>query len=51
LPPVAIDGGSAPSRGSGILLFGALDADTPLTHNAIRTLKAGFTQSDYTIHR
>jgi hypothetical protein len=23
----------------------------PLTRNAIRTLKAGFTQSDYTIHR
>lgn len=36
--------------GSGIRLFGDLDADVPLTHNATRTLKAGFTQSDYTIH-
>jgi dihydrofolate reductase len=37
--------------GSGIRLFGDLDTDIPLTHNATRTLKAGFTQSDYTIHR
>jgi dihydrofolate reductase len=36
--------------GSGIRLFGDLEADLPLTHNATRTLKAGFTQSDYTIH-
>jgi dihydrofolate reductase len=37
--------------GTGIPLFGALDQDIALTHNATRTLKAGFTQSDYTIHR
>lgn len=37
--------------GTGIRLFGPLDKDIPLTHNATRTLKAGFTQSDYTIHR
>jgi dihydrofolate reductase len=37
--------------GSGIRLFGDLDADVALTHNATRTLKAGFTQSDYTIHQ
>lgn len=37
--------------GAGIRLFGDLDADISLTHNATRTLKAGFTQSDYTIHR
>lgn len=37
--------------GTGIPLFGPLEADVPLTHNATRTLKAGFTQSDYTIHR
>jgi dihydrofolate reductase len=35
--------------GTGIPLFGPLTADIPLTHNATRTLKAGFTQSDYTI--
>ena len=37
--------------GSGIRLFGDLDRDITLTHNATRTLKAGFTQSDYTIQR
>lgn len=37
--------------GTGIPLFGPLTADIPLTHNATRTLKAGFTQSDYTIQR
>jgi dihydrofolate reductase len=37
--------------GAGIRLFGELDQDIALTHNATRTLKAGFTQSDYTIHR
>jgi len=37
--------------GAGIPLFGDLDSDITLTHNATRTLKAGFTQSDYTIHR
>ncbi|MFF0339923.1 dihydrofolate reductase family protein [Kribbella sp. NPDC004875] len=37
--------------GAGIPLFGDLPADVPLTHNATRTLKAGFTQSDYTIKR
>jgi len=37
--------------GSGIRLFGDLDQDITLTHNATRTLKAGFTQSDYTIQR
>jgi dihydrofolate reductase len=35
--------------GTGIPLFGPLDSDISLTHNATRTLKAGFTQSDYTI--
>lgn len=35
--------------GTGIPLFGPLTAEVPLTHNATRTLKAGFTQSDYTI--
>ncbi|MFI5690702.1 dihydrofolate reductase family protein [Kribbella sp. NPDC051586] len=35
--------------GTGIPLFGPLDADVALTHNATRTLKSGFTQSDYTI--
>ncbi len=37
--------------GSGIRLFGDLDNDIALTHNATRTLKAGFTQSDYTVQR
>ncbi|MEU4287000.1 dihydrofolate reductase family protein [Kribbella sp. NPDC026596] len=37
--------------GAGIPLFGDLPADIPLTHNATRTLKAGFTQSDYTLPR
>ncbi|WP_432942691.1 dihydrofolate reductase family protein [Kribbella sp. CA-253562] len=37
--------------GEGIPLFGALDADIALTHNATRTLNAGFVQSDYTIRR
>ncbi len=37
--------------GAGIPLFGPLDTEVALTHNATRTLKAGFTQSDYTIHR
>ncbi|MFI7068310.1 dihydrofolate reductase family protein [Kribbella sp. NPDC050124] len=37
--------------GTGIRLFGDLDTDIALTHNATRTLNAGFTQSDYTIHR
>ncbi|WP_460660624.1 dihydrofolate reductase family protein [Kribbella swartbergensis] len=36
--------------GAGIPLFGPLDHEITLTHNATRTLKAGFTQSDYTIH-
>jgi dihydrofolate reductase len=36
--------------GAGIRLFGELDQDVVLTHNATRTLKAGFTQSDYTVH-
>jgi dihydrofolate reductase len=35
--------------GAGIPLFGDLPAEIPLTHNATRTLKAGFTQSDYSI--
>jgi dihydrofolate reductase len=35
--------------GSGIPLFGDLDADVVLTHNATRTLGAGFVQSDYTV--
>jgi dihydrofolate reductase len=37
--------------GGGIRLFGDLDQDIPLTHNATRTLNAGFVQSDYTIRR
>jgi dihydrofolate reductase len=37
--------------GQGIPLFGALDTDIALTHNATRTLNAGFVQSDYTIRR
>ncbi|TDD21456.1 dihydrofolate reductase [Kribbella turkmenica] len=37
--------------GAGIPLFGELEADITLTHNATRTLSAGFIQSDYTIHR
>jgi dihydrofolate reductase len=37
--------------GSGIPLFGELDHDIQLTHNATRTLSGGFTQSDYSIHR
>ncbi|ONI68486.1 deaminase [Kribbella sp. ALI-6-A] len=37
--------------GQGIPLFGALDADIALTHNATRTLNEGFVQSDYTIRR
>ncbi|TDU90651.1 dihydrofolate reductase [Kribbella voronezhensis] len=35
--------------GSGIRLFGELDHDIHLTHNATRTLNGGFTQSDYTV--
>lgn len=37
--------------GSGLPLFGALDQDVTLVHNATRTLKAGFVQSDYTVVR
>ncbi|GAA1718929.1 dihydrofolate reductase family protein [Kribbella sp. NPDC056951] len=37
--------------GSGLPLFGALDNDVTLVHNATRTLKAGFVQSDYTVVR
>ncbi|ADB35367.1 bifunctional deaminase-reductase domain protein [Kribbella flavida DSM 17836] len=37
--------------GAGIPLFGELDRDIALTHNATRTLKAGFVQSDYSIPR
>jgi len=37
--------------GTGIPLFGELDHDIALNHNATRTLGAGFIQSDYTIHR
>jgi dihydrofolate reductase len=37
--------------GAGIPLFGELDKDIVLTHNATRTLNAGFIQSDYTIQR
>lgn len=37
--------------GAGIPLFGELDHDVPLTHNATRTLGAGLIQSDYTIPR
>ncbi|MFF1815946.1 dihydrofolate reductase family protein [Kribbella sp. NPDC058245] len=35
--------------GSGLRLFGDLDHDVTLVHNATRTLKAGFVQSDYTV--
>jgi dihydrofolate reductase len=35
--------------GAGIPLFGELDHDVHLTHNATRTLNGGFTQSDYTV--
>ena len=37
--------------GSGLPLFGDLDHDIALVHNATRTLKAGFVQSDYTVVR
>lgn len=37
--------------GTGIPLFGELDADISLTHNATRTLGAGLIQSDYTVQR
>jgi dihydrofolate reductase len=37
--------------GSGIRLFGELDQDVSLTHNATRTLGAGLIQSDYTVQR
>ncbi|WP_020388039.1 dihydrofolate reductase family protein [Kribbella catacumbae] len=37
--------------GTGIPLFGELDADVSLTHNATRTLGAGLIQSDYTVQR
>jgi|SRR5882757_4174487 len=37
--------------GTGLPLFGELDHDIELNHNATRTLGAGFVQSDYTIHR
>lgn len=37
--------------GRGLRLFGDLDHDIDLTHNATRTLQAGFVQSDYTIRR
>jgi dihydrofolate reductase len=37
--------------GTGIPLFGALDHDVALTHNATRTLGAGLIQSDYTVKR
>lgn len=37
--------------GSGIPLFGELDSDISLTHNATRSLGAGFIQSDYTVPR
>ncbi|TDD46646.1 dihydrofolate reductase [Kribbella antibiotica] len=37
--------------GSGLPLFGPLDEDITLVHNATRTLKAGFVQSDYTVLR
>ena len=37
--------------GAGISLFGSLDAEVSLSHNATRTLKAGFVQSDYTVRR
>jgi dihydrofolate reductase len=37
--------------GAGVPLFGPLDQDIPLTHNATRTLGAGLIQSDYTVKR
>jgi dihydrofolate reductase len=37
--------------GRGLRLFGDLDHHVELTHNATRTLKAGFVQSDYTVKR
>ncbi|MEV6410664.1 dihydrofolate reductase family protein [Kribbella sp. NPDC051718] len=37
--------------GSGLSLFGELDHDITLTHNATRTLGAGLIQSDYTVKR
>lgn len=37
--------------GAGIPLFGPLDHDIALTHNATRTLGAGLIQSDYTVKR
>ena len=37
--------------GSGLSLFGDLDHDITLTHNATRTLGAGLIQSDYTVKR
>jgi dihydrofolate reductase len=37
--------------GDGIPLFGPVPSDIVLTHNATRTLKAGFIQSDYTVNR
>ncbi|TWD79760.1 dihydrofolate reductase [Kribbella amoyensis] len=37
--------------GRGLPLFGDLDGEIELNHNATRTLKAGFVQSDYTVRR
>jgi len=37
--------------GTGIPLFGPVDHDVALIHNATRTLGAGLTQSDYTVKR
>ncbi|MEV8374241.1 dihydrofolate reductase family protein [Kribbella sp. NPDC056861] len=37
--------------GAGIPLFGPVDHDIALTHNATRTLGAGLIQSDYTVKR
>ena len=37
--------------GTGLPLFGDLDHDVILTHNATRTLGAGLIQSDYTVKR
>ena len=37
--------------GAGISLFGPLDDEISLTHNATRTLNAGFVQSDYSVRR
>jgi dihydrofolate reductase len=37
--------------GSGLSLFGELDQDIVLIHNATRTLGAGLIQSDYTVKR